>query len=74
LWNVFKKEEAGEYLMNIINDESIKPPLEEETILTGRDYRIDLACNRLAVEAVKRGTTDNVTIMFIDISKINQDN
>ena len=34
-----------------------------------RDVRYDEACNRLAVEAVKRGCTDNVTVMIIDIQK-----
>ena len=26
-----------------------------------------MACNKLAVEAVKRGCTDNVTVMIIDL-------
>lgn len=29
--------------------------------------RYEEACNRLAVEAVKRGCTDNVTVMIVDI-------
>ena len=33
------------------------------------DIRCDEACNRIAVEAVKRGCTDNVTVMIIDIQK-----
>lgn len=33
-----------------------------------KDVRYEEACNRLAVEAVKRGCTDNVTIMIVDIS------
>lgn len=32
------------------------------------DIRYEEACNRLAVEAVKRGCTDNVTVMIVDIS------
>lgn len=32
-----------------------------------RDVRYEEACNRLAVEAVKRGCTDNVTVMIVDI-------
>ena len=32
-----------------------------------RDVRHEEACNRLAVEAVKRGCTDNVTVMIVDI-------
>lgn len=34
---------------------------------TLRDVRYEEACNRLAVEAVKRGCTDNVTVVMIDI-------
>lgn len=33
-----------------------------------KDIRYEEACNRLAVEAVKRGCTDNVTVMIVDIS------
>ena len=32
-----------------------------------KEARYEEACNRLAVEAVKRGCTDNVTVMIIDI-------
>ena len=32
-----------------------------------RDVRCEEACNRIAVEAVKRGCTDNVTVMIVDI-------
>ena len=35
-----------------------------------RDVRYEEACNRLAVEAVKRGCTDNVTVMIVDISQL----
>ena len=32
-----------------------------------RDVRCEEGCNRIAVEAVKRGCTDNVTVMIVDI-------
>ena len=35
--------------------------------VSNRDFRFETACNRLAVEAVKRGCTDNVTVMIVDI-------
>lgn len=44
------------------NFESTRP-------LTLREVRYEEACNRIAVEAVKRGCTDNVTVMIIDIQK-----
>lgn len=78
LWNVFKPEEAAEYILQIIEDEKIQPS-EDQRIKTNyastdapisvRSYRYETACNRLAVEAVKRGCTDNVTVMVIDIQQ-----
>ena len=44
------------------NFESTRP-------LTLREVRYEEACNRIAVEAVKRGCTDNVSVMIIDIQK-----
>lgn len=38
-----------------------------------KDVRYEEACNRLAVEAVKRGCTDNVTVMIIDIAPTTKD-
>ena len=40
-------------------------------VISDREYRFELACNRLAVEAVKRGCTDNVTVLIVDIIKNN---
>lgn len=45
------------------NYESLK------SVKSERSYRFEVACNQLAVEAVKRGCTDNVTVMAIDILK-----
>ena len=33
-----------------------------------QEIRYEEACNRLAVEAVRRGCTDNVTVMIVDIT------
>ena len=38
-------------------------------VVTARDVRYEQACNRIAVEAVKRGCTDNVTVMLVDITQ-----
>lgn len=37
-----------------------------------KDIRCEEACNRLAVEAVRRGCTDNVTVMIVDITPRSQ--
>ena len=34
--------------------------------------RYEAACNRIAIEAVKRGSSDNVSIMLIEITKHQQ--
>ncbi len=44
------------------NFESKKGPTSLKSV------RYEEACNRLAVEAVKRGCTDNVTVMIVDIA------
>lgn len=31
--------------------------------------RYEAACNRIAIEAVKRGSSDNVSVMLVDITK-----
>jgi len=31
--------------------------------------RYEAACNRIAIEAVKRGSSDNVSVMLVDIAK-----
>lgn len=43
--------------------------LVKVTEISEREYRYEVACNRLAVEAVKRGCTDNVTALIVDIIK-----
>ena len=42
---------------------------ESKTPTDIRDVLFEEACNRLAVEAVKRGCTDNVTVMIVNITK-----
>lgn len=44
---------------------------ESKKSMSLKEARYEEACNRLAVEAVKRGCTDNVTVMLIDITRQN---
>ncbi|XP_019861765.1 PREDICTED: integrin-linked kinase-associated serine/threonine phosphatase 2C-like isoform X1 [Amphimedon queenslandica] len=77
LWNVFKMDEVAKFILGVVNDESIQKPGEDDRLIQGtevigdREYRFEVACNRLAVEAVKRGCTDNVTVLIVDIIKNN---
>jgi len=47
----------------------VETNFESKRLRTVKDVRYDEACNRLAVEAVKRGCTDNVTVMIVDITR-----
>lgn len=49
------------------DEDALSTNFESGKPATLRDVRFEEACNRLAVEAVKRGCTDNVTVMIVDI-------
>ncbi len=49
------------------SDDKAKANFESDGPKTLREARYEEACNRLAVEAVKRGCTDNVTVLVVDI-------
>lgn len=76
LWKVFSVEGAASFIITVLEDESIttlkddasETNFESKKTTSARDIRYEEACNRLAVEAVKRGCTDNVTVMIVDIS------
>jgi integrin-linked kinase-associated serine/threonine phosphatase 2C len=77
LWKVFSADEASAFVSAVLEDSTIQLPeasevgtnFESSQPASLRDVRCDEACNRIAVEAVKRGCTDNVTVMIIDIQK-----
>ena len=50
-----------------VSDDEQKTNFESSIPKTLRELRYEEACNKLAVEAVKRGCTDNVTVLIIDI-------
>ncbi len=54
------------------DDPSAHTNFENRKPATLRDIRCEEACDRLAVEAVKRGCTDNVTVMIVDITHPSQ--
>ena len=57
------------YLLNYFwsSDDERDTNFESRKPTSVRDVRCEEACNRIAVEAVKRGCTDNVTVMIVDI-------
>jgi len=50
------------------SDGATETSFEGKKLKSVKDIRYEEACNRLAVEAVKRGCTDNVTVMIVDIT------
>ncbi|XP_055502062.1 integrin-linked kinase-associated serine/threonine phosphatase 2C isoform X3 [Leucoraja erinacea] len=63
LFKVFCPEEAILFVTAILEDET----LVAKTVKTSQDVRFEAACNRLANEAVRRGSADNVTIILVAI-------
>ena len=57
--------------MTLDTDTEIETNFQSTRPASLREVQYDEACNRIAVEAVKRGCTDNVTVMLIDILKPN---
>ena len=49
-------------------DDAFDTNFEDKRPRCLKEIRYEEACNRLAVEAVKRGCTDNVTVMIVDIA------
>ncbi|XP_059805846.1 integrin-linked kinase-associated serine/threonine phosphatase 2C isoform X8 [Hypanus sabinus] len=64
LFKAFSPEEAILFVAAILEDET----LTARTGKTSQDVRFETACNRLANEAVRRGSADNVTVILVAIS------
>ncbi|XP_067851665.1 integrin-linked kinase-associated serine/threonine phosphatase 2C [Heptranchias perlo] len=64
LFKVFSPDEAALFVSAILEDETLmaKPGRAPQ------DVRFESACNRLASEAVRRGSADNVTIILVAVS------
>ncbi|XP_053565890.1 integrin-linked kinase-associated serine/threonine phosphatase 2C isoform X2 [Bombina bombina] len=59
LFKVFSPEEATNFILNIVQEEGS----QEDDL----DTRYESACHRLASEAVRRGSADNVTVLLVQI-------
>ena len=67
------KQMLKQTLLLFCSDDASGTNFESKKPRTLKDLRYEEACNRLAVEAVKRGCTDNVTVMIVDIAHRNSD-
>ncbi|XP_007905342.1 integrin-linked kinase-associated serine/threonine phosphatase 2C [Callorhinchus milii] len=63
LFKVFSPDEAALFVSAILEDETMMPRPGK----TLQDVRFELACSKLASEAVRRGSADNVTIILVAI-------
>uniref|UniRef100_UPI00398EF4D5 integrin-linked kinase-associated serine/threonine phosphatase 2C isoform X2 n=1 Tax=Pristiophorus japonicus TaxID=55135 RepID=UPI00398EF4D5 len=63
LFKVFSPDEAVLFVSAILEDETLIARLGK----AAADVRFEAACNRLASEAVRRGSADNVTIILVAI-------
>ena len=67
LWKVFKPDEAVEFVINILDDECLRPPETWKRTLS--EFLYQTACNKIASEAVRKGSADNVTVIIVAISQ-----
>ncbi|XP_076832994.1 integrin-linked kinase-associated serine/threonine phosphatase 2C [Brachyhypopomus gauderio] len=63
LFKVFSAEEAVLFVSKLLQDESV----ERKDGQSLEEGRYEAACQRLASEAVRRGSADNVTVILISI-------
>ncbi|XP_071482557.1 integrin-linked kinase-associated serine/threonine phosphatase 2C-like [Diadema antillarum] len=63
LWKGFTEDSAIQFINEILDEEDIKQ-------VEGRsqdEVRFETACNRLASEAIRRGSSDNITVVLVNI-------
>ncbi|XP_033107668.1 integrin-linked kinase-associated serine/threonine phosphatase 2C-like [Anneissia japonica] len=65
LWKGFTIEGALEFINNKIKADEAGDKPDEDV-----DSKLEMACSRLAAEAIRRGSSDNVTVMLVSITHI----
>lgn len=68
LWKVYNPEQAIDFILHVLQDNSIQVP--EDSVKTLEEIRFEAACNRLASEAVRKGSADNVTVLLVSVCKL----
>ncbi|XP_072036058.1 integrin-linked kinase-associated serine/threonine phosphatase 2C-like [Amphiura filiformis] len=69
LWKGFTSETAMEFINQILEKEEATSPPNSPTWKTDTDVRYETACNKVAWEAIKRGSSDNVTVLLVRIDQ-----
>uniref|UniRef100_A0A671PWX2 PPM-type phosphatase domain-containing protein n=1 Tax=Sinocyclocheilus anshuiensis TaxID=1608454 RepID=A0A671PWX2_9TELE len=62
LFKVFSADEAVQFILNILENETV-----EQKEGQSEEAGFEAACQRLASEAVRRGSADNVTVILVSI-------
>ncbi|XP_078490505.1 integrin-linked kinase-associated serine/threonine phosphatase 2C-like isoform X1 [Ciona intestinalis] len=68
LWKVFDADQAIQFVLQVLQDNDLQPP--EGSNKTLENFRFETACNKLASEAVRKGSADNVTVLLVSIHKV----
>ncbi|XP_036392796.1 integrin-linked kinase-associated serine/threonine phosphatase 2C isoform X1 [Megalops cyprinoides] len=63
LFKVFTPEEAVKFVLSVLQDGTV----EWKEGQTAEEGRFEVACQRLASEAVRRGCADNVTVILVSV-------
>nr|XP_033813784.1 integrin-linked kinase-associated serine/threonine phosphatase 2C isoform X3 [Geotrypetes seraphini] len=63
LFKAFTPEEAVTFIVSCVEDEKV----QTGEVKLSTDARYEAACNRLANEAVRRGSADNITVLVVHI-------
>lgn len=64
LWKCFTVAEALQFVSNCLKDEKVSPTQPSQSLW---ECRWQSAAGRLAAEAVRRGSGDNVTVVIVAI-------
>ncbi|XP_048015754.1 integrin-linked kinase-associated serine/threonine phosphatase 2C isoform X2 [Megalobrama amblycephala] len=64
LFKVFSADEAVQFVLDVLENEKV----EQKEGQSEEAGRFEAACQRLATEAVRRGSADNVTVILVSIA------
>ncbi|XP_031572190.1 integrin-linked kinase-associated serine/threonine phosphatase 2C-like [Actinia tenebrosa] len=76
LWKGFSVDSAVKYIHNIINNETAplqqksekdKADVNDDLKMDPASYQFQLACDSIASDAIRNGSSDNVTVMLVSI-------
>lgn len=65
LWKGFEVDEALKYINDILEEEKPERGKDSEDVTETSVY--ETACSRVAGDAIRKGSSDNVTVMLVEI-------